>query len=276
MTTPSAPALSAIGLGVGYGSRLVAADLHLHVDAGSWVALVGRNGCGKSTVLRALSRLMPARSGQILLDGQAISSLPTREIARRMAVLPQGPQPPAGITVRELVELGRHPHRALLGPLSAADREAVEDAMNLTGTAEYAHRYVDRLSGGERQRVWLALALAQQTDLLLLDEPTTFLDIGHQLEVLDLVARLRAARGLTVVTVLHDLGHAARYADRMVILDEGRILADGRPEQVVTPELVRRAFGVEATVLTDPVTGTPVVLPHTPASSPHVPQVVRS
>lgn len=262
-TTSAAPAvLTAVDLDVAYAGRRVVADLDLAIAPGSWTALVGPNGSGKSTVLRAMSRLVSPSAGQVLLDGVDLVSWGTRSVARRLAVLPQGPLPPHGITVRELVEQGRHPHRGLVGAVSAADRDSVAEALDLTGTTEFADRYVDRLSGGERQRVWLALALAQQTEVLLLDEPTTFLDIGHQLDVLDLVAELRRTRGLTVVTVLHDLDHAARYADRVIVLREGRLLADGPPRDVVTESLVADAFGVRCSVLADPVTGCPVVLPY--------------
>ena len=259
---PSLPPLALDAVEVAYGPRTVVPRLGLAVAPGTWVALVGPNGSGKSTVLRAMARLVAPRAGRVLLDGVDMARIPAKEVARRLAVLPQGPQPPGGITVRELVEQGRHPHRRVVGPPSATDREAVRESLELTGTLDLADRYAETLSGGERQRVWIALALAQQTQVLLLDEPTTFLDVRHQLEVLDLVASLRLRRRLTVVTVLHDLGHAGRYADRVVALRDGRVMADGTPEEVVTAEVVARVFGVRATVLPDPVTGTPVVLPH--------------
>ncbi|QSB15872.1 ABC transporter ATP-binding protein [Natronosporangium hydrolyticum] len=258
--------LCAQELHVRYGETPVLAGLAAEVRTGEMLALVGRNGSGKSTLLRTLARLLPADAGTVLLDGADIARLPTAQVAQRLAVLPQGPVPPAGITVRELVEHGRFPHRGMFARATADDRRVVQEALDLTGLAGYADRYVDRLSGGERQRAWIALTLAQQTPVLLLDEPTTFLDIGHQLEVLDLVDRLRRDRALTVVLVLHDLNQAARYCDRIVALDQGRVVADGSPSSVVTPEFLASHFGVHATVTTDPVTGSVVCLPYAAAT----------
>ncbi|WP_166348251.1 ABC transporter ATP-binding protein [Phytoactinopolyspora limicola] len=254
--------LAALELRVSYGSRTVLDGLAAGVQPGEALALVGANGSGKSTLLRALARLLPADAGTVLLDGADIARLPTAEVARRLAVLPQGPVPPSGVTVRELVEHGRFPHRSALARPTAADRDAVRDALAMTGLTDYADRYVDRLSGGERQRAWIALTIAQETPILLLDEPTTFLDMGHQLEVLDLVARLRQERRLTVIVVLHDLNQAARYCDRIVALSGGQVVADGPPAQVVTEEFLVEYFGVRATVSTDPVTGAVVCLPY--------------
>lgn len=254
---------------VDYGARPVLDDLSLSIGQGTTLALVGPNGSGKSTLLKALARLLAPRVGRVWLDGQPIIGTAPREVARRLAVLPQSPAIPQGLTVREVVQQGRHPHRGALRGLRSDDHAAVTDALDVTGLTGFADRMVDRLSGGERQRVWIALTLAQQTPLLLLDEPTTFLDIGHQLEVLALVARLRIERGLTAVLVLHDLNQAARHADRMVVLSGGRIVADGPPVEVLTPRLCAEVFGAHVTVITDPVTGTPVCLPH--AAAPRTP-----
>ncbi|WP_052665509.1 ABC transporter ATP-binding protein [Nitriliruptor alkaliphilus] len=256
------PTLGAHGLHLGYGDRSVVRSLHLDIRPGSIVALVGPNGSGKSTVLRSLARLHTPLSGTVLLDGRPIAERPTREVARRLGVLPQDPGSPDGLTVRELVQQGRYPHLGPLRPPGAADREAVDEALRLTDTAVLAERQVGELSGGERQRVWLALVLAQEARTLLLDEPTTFLDVGHQLEVMELIARLRRERALTVVVVLHDLDHASRFADRIVALRDGEILADGAPQDVVTPDLLAALFRVRASVITDPETGRPVCLVH--------------
>ncbi|WP_232678079.1 ABC transporter ATP-binding protein [Nocardioides sp. R-C-SC26] len=256
------PAIVADQVRIGYGERVVVPDLDLAIEPGSWVALVGPNGSGKSTILRAMCRLLAPADGTVLLDGRDVGGLSPREVATTLAVVSQGAVAPAGITVRELVTQGRHPHRALVGAVSAEDRRAVAEAMELTGIEAFADRYVERLSGGERQRVWIALALAQEPRTLLLDEPTTFLDIGHQVEVLDLVAKLRRERHLTIVAVLHDLAQAARYADRMIALRAGEVVADGPPREVVTTALVADLFGVHASIVDDPVTGAPVVLPY--------------
>jgi len=246
---------------VGYPTRAVLAGLSLTIERGAMMALVGPNGSGKSTLLKTLARLLKPSGGAVYLDGQAIARLPTAEVARRLAILPQGPSAPAGLTVAELVEQGRYPHAGPLRMLRRQDHVAIDDALRLTGMTEYAARTLDTLSGGERQRAWIALALAQATPILLLDEPTTFLDIGHQLEVLELTRRLNQEQGLTIVLVLHDLNHAARYAHRLVALQAGQIVADGTPAEVLTPALLATLFGVQATIICDPVTGSPVCLP---------------
>ncbi len=253
--------LAAEQISVHYGERQVVHHLSLGIRQGEITALVGPNGSGKSTLLKALARLLRPDSGSVLLDGVMIARLPTREVARRLAILPQGPSLPPGITVAELVEQGRYPHAGPLRMLRAQDHAAIDEALALTGMDNFAQRPLDKLSGGERQRAWIALALAQATPTLLLDEPTTFLDIGHQLEILDLVRRLNRERGMTIVLVLHDLNQAARYANRMIALQDGRICADGTPAQVLTPTLLEAVFGVQAHVIADPQTGAPVCLP---------------
>ena len=260
-TTPGESRLSAVGLSLGYDDRPVVSDLDLAVPDGKVTVIVGANGCGKSTVLRGLARLLRPTSGAVLLDGRSIHQQPSREVARTLGLLPQNPLAPEGLTVVDLVGRGRHPHHGPLRRWSAADDAAVAGGLELTDTLDLAHRPVDELSGGQRQRVWIAMALAQETDLLLLDEPTTYLDVAHQVEVLDLLLDLNAARGATVVMVLHDLNVAGRYADRLLAMREGRVVAAGPPSEVVTPALVRDVFGLEAQVIDDPVSHTPLVVP---------------
>ncbi len=261
--------LEAAHLTLGYEGRTVVQDLSLVVPPGRVSVVVGANGCGKSTLLRGLARLLRPASGEVLLDGRDIHSLPSRDVARRLGLLPQDAVAPEGLLVRDLVARGRHPHVGLLRRRTLQDEEAVLDAMALTGTTELADRPVDELSGGQRQRVWVAMVLAQRTDVLLLDEPTTFLDLAHQVELLDVLRDLNRVRGTTVVMVLHELNLAARYADHLVALKDGRVVAEGDPSEVVTPELVADVFGLEARVVPDPVTGTPLVVPigrHRPPS----------
>jgi len=257
-----AMALAAEQISAGYDRRTVLADLSVGISRGTVTALVGPNGSGKSTLLKTLARLLQLSAGAVYLDGKAIARMPTAAVARTLAVLPQGPTAPADLTVAELVEQGRYPHVGPLRMLRRQDHIAITEALTLTNTAQFADRPVDSLSGGERQRVWLALALAQSTPILLLDEPTTFLDIGHQIEVLDLVCSLNRNHGKTIIMVLHDLNHAARYADRMIALRAGQIIADGPPVTVLTPALLEQVFGVRATVLIDPITQAPVCLPY--------------
>ncbi|MFD8526672.1 ABC transporter ATP-binding protein [Streptosporangium canum] len=241
-----------------YGSRQVLSGVDLAIASGEFVALVGVNGCGKSTLLRLLAGLLAPESGTVLLDGTPLPSLSRRHIARRMAVLHQSLPPVPGLTVRQLVLQGRYPSRGPLGMLWEPDRDhRTQEALELAGVSHLADRVLDTLSGGERQRTRLALAIAQETDILLLDEPTAHLDIRHQLEVLTLVRKLRAAKGLTVVTVLHELDHAARFAERIVALRDGRVHADGPPAHVVTPALLAQVFGVAGRVVPDEVHGGP-------------------
>lgn len=260
------PSIGADRVSAGYRGHEVSRHLSLSIERGSRTALVGPNGSGKSTILKTLARLIRPLSGSVYLNGQDISRLPTREVARRMAILPQVHEVPPELTVLELVSQGRFPHVGALKMLRHSDDEAVREAIRLTGLEHLADRSVDTLSGGEHQRAWMALALAQQTDLLLLDEPTTFLDVGHQLDLLGLVSRLNRDHGVTVVMVLHDLNHAARFADRMIAILDGEVVADGPPTEVLTPGLLRECFGVEASVLQDPRTGTPMCIPHTTIS----------
>jgi iron complex transport system ATP-binding protein len=246
---------------LGYGDRTIVDGLDLDVVAGTITAVIGPNGCGKSTLLRALGRLLKPTAGQVVLDGKRIDRVPTREVAKVLGLLPQAPSAPEGLTVADLVARGRHPHQAWYRQWSADDEDAVAQALDWTGIADLAERPVDQLSGGQRQRAWISMALAQGTDLLLLDEPTTFLDLAHQVDVLELVRRLHSEVGRTVVMVLHDLNLAARYADRLVAMREGRIVAAGKPAEVITEELLEEVFGLAARVIQDPVAGTPLVVP---------------
>ncbi|WP_461030702.1 ABC transporter ATP-binding protein, partial [Streptomyces sparsus] len=256
--------LRAQDLTLAYDDRPVVDGLDLDVPDGEVTAIVGPNACGKSTTLRALGRLLKPRGGAVLLDGTELSRLPTRRIAQAVGLLPQSPVAPEAITVADLVSRGRQPHQRWWQQWSAEDELAVTDAMTRTDVLELADRAVDSLSGGQRQRVWIAMALAQETELLLLDEPTTFLDIAHQVEVLDLVRQLNQDRGRTVVMVLHDLNQAARYAGHLVAMKDGRVVARGAPAEVVTAELVREVFGLDSVVVPDPVTGSPLVVPGAP------------
>ncbi|WKU46423.1 ABC transporter ATP-binding protein [Streptomyces sp. VNUA116] len=256
--------LAARDLTLAYEDRTVVEGLDLAVPDGEVTIVIGPNACGKSTLLRALGRLLKPARGTVLLDGEDLARIPTRTIAKSLGLLPQTPVAPEAITVADLVARGRQPHQRWWQQWSEDDERAVADAMARTDTTALAERAVDELSGGQRQRVWIAMALAQQTDLLLLDEPTTYLDIAHQVEVLDLVRRLNRERGRTVVAVLHDLNQAARYADHLVAMKAGRIVAQGRPAEIVTADLVREVFGLQSVVVPDPVTGSPLVVPGRP------------
>lgn len=245
---------------LGYDGHVVVDGLSVEVPHGRVTAIVGSNGCGKSTLLRGLSRLLKPSAGQILLDGKAIHEWSTKEVARIVGLLPQSPIPPEGITVAELVARGRHPHQGLVRQWGRSDDEAVAEALRLTDTLSLAARPVDSLSGGQRQRAWIAMVLAQQTDLLLLDEPTSFLDVAHAVELLDLVTDLNL-RGSTVVMVLHDLNLAARYSDHLIAMRGGAIVREGGPHEVVTSDVVEEVFGIPCQIATDPVSSTPMVVP---------------
>ena len=261
MTAPTPTRLQARDLGLGYGGSDVVTGLDLDLPAGRVTAVVGPNACGKSTLLRGLGRLLAPTHGAVLLDGASIAQRPTREVARVLGVLPQQPLAPDGLTVVDLVSRGRHPHQGLLRRWTRTDEDAVVEALVATDTLQLSDRLVDTLSGGQRQRVWLALTLAQRSEILLLDEPTTYLDLAHQVDMLDLIDGLNATRGTTVAMVLHDLGLACRYADHLVAMRDGAIVAQGTPGEVITTETVRAVFGLDARVLPDPVTGTPLVVP---------------
>ena len=244
----------------GYPNRLISSDLTVEIPEGSFTAIVGPNACGKSTLLRGLSRLLAPREGVVLLDGTNIARYSTREVARRIGLLSQSSVVPAGLTVSDLVAQGRYPHQSLLRQWDAADEAAVSHAMAVTGIADLAARKLDELSGGQRQRAWIAMVLAQETPTLLLDEPTTFLDIAHQAEVLELCKGLHGD-GRTLVAVLLDLNHACRYATHVIAMKDGDVVATGAPADVVTSELIREVFGLGSVILEDPFTGTPLVVP---------------
>lgn len=248
-------------LTLGYGDRVVVESLDMAVPPGAITVIVGANACGKSTLLRSLSRLLAPRAGRVVLDGREVHRMPAKELARTLGLLPQSPIAPEGITVLDLVSRGRHPHQRVFARWNAGDDAAVAAALEATRTADLADRAVDELSGGQRQRVWIAMALAQQTDLLLLDEPTTFLDPSHQVDVLDLLTDLNRARGTTIVMVLHDLNLAARYADHLIALADGRVHASGAPGDVLTEDTVRTVFDLESRIIEDPVSGRPLMLP---------------
>ncbi|ACZ90643.1 ABC transporter ATP-binding protein [Streptosporangium roseum] len=253
--------LQAVDVRLGYGDRVIVDGLDLGIEAGTVTTIIGPNGCGKSTLLRALGRLLRPSGGEVLLDGKRIDRMPTKEVAKVLGVLPQAPTAPEGLTVADLVARGRHPHQTWYRQWSSDDEAAVSEALAMTGLLELGERPLDELSGGQRQRAWISMALAQGTDLLLLDEPTTFLDLAHQVEVLELVRRLHGELGRTVVMVLHDLNLAARYADRLVAMRGGKVIAAGPPHEVLTEPLLAEVFDLDAKVIEDPVAGTPLVVP---------------
>ncbi|HIW98641.1 MAG TPA: ABC transporter ATP-binding protein [Candidatus Nesterenkonia stercoripullorum] len=246
---------------LGYQDRVVCSEVSLEIPDGCFTVIVGPNACGKSTLLKSLTRLLTPRSGAVLLDGKSLHALPTKHIARQVGLLPQGPTAPDGIRVVDLVARGRYPHQSLFTPWSPEDQEAVSEAMEATGVHHLSGRMADELSGGQRQRVWMAVALAQQTPILLLDEPTTYLDLSHQVELLELCRDLNRSKGHTLVAVLHDLNQAARYADHIVAMHEGAVVATGTPDEVITEELASEVFGLDARIMPDPESGTPLLLP---------------
>lgn len=249
------------GLRLSYDQRVVCDQLSVQIPRGAITTIIGPNGCGKSTLLRALCRLIEPRAGQVVFDGRALSGFGRRELARRVGFLPQASTVPPGISVRELVSRGRFPYQGFLRQWSREDEDAVDRALAETGLTGNADRLVEQLSGGQRQRVWIALVLAQDTEVLMLDEPTTYLDIAHQLEVLELCRRLNTELGKSLVMVLHDLNLAARYSNRLIAMKDGRIVAEGAPSELLTPQRIEEVFGMRARVIADPVTGSPLVVP---------------
>lgn len=247
---------------IGYGDTLIVKNLNLRIPTGKITALVGANGSGKSTILKTMARIMKPKAGAVLLDGKAIHSQSTKEVAKQLAILPQNPTAPEGLTVFELVGYGRFPHQKGFGSLTGEDREIIRWAIQVTGLEPFADQPVDQLSGGQRQRAWIAMALAQQTDILFLDEPTTYLDMAHQLEILQLLQHLNEAEKRTIVMVVHDLNHATRYAHHMVAIKAGTVVSEGSPQEVVTRDMLREVFGIEADILTDPRTGVPLCIPY--------------
>lgn len=261
MTDPPPPDLRAVNLRLGYDATIVVDGLDVAIPPGRITVIVGANACGKSTLLQALARLLTPRCGAVHLDGRSIHTTPTREVARQIGILPQSPVAPAGLTVIDLVTRGRSPYQTWWRQWSAADEEAVSGALAATTMTEHAHRSVDTLSGGQRQRAWIAMAIAQDTPVLLLDEPTTFLDLAHQIDVLDLILDLNREKQRTVVMVLHDLNQAIRYADHLIAMKAGRIVRQGSPAEVVTTDLVEQVFDLDCQIGVDPVAGTPMIVP---------------
>lgn len=249
-------------LTLSYGDSIIINELDLQIPKGEITVFIGGNGCGKSTLLRSIARLLKPQSGSIMLEGNAIAKLPTKEVAKQLAILPQGPVAPEGLTVLQLVKQGRYPYQSWLKQWSEEDEKAVRNALEATRMTELAERPVDSLSGGQRQRAWIAMTLAQETDIILLDEPTTYLDMTHQIEILDLLFELNEKEQRTVVMVLHDLNLACRYAHYLVAIKEKQIYAQGKPEDVISCQLVRDVFDVNCEVTQDPIFGTPLCIPH--------------
>ncbi|NIK79071.1 iron complex transport system ATP-binding protein [Paenibacillus castaneae] len=268
--------LTTSGLDIAYDDRLIVQDLNIAIPQGKITALVGANGSGKSTILKTMARIMNPSKGSVLLDGRSIHKQSTKEVAKQLAILPQNPTAPDGLTVAELVSYGRFPYQKGFGSLTKEDRSIIQWAIEATGMNDFADRSVDHLSGGQRQRAWIAMALAQETDILFLDEPTTFLDMAHQLEVLHLLQKLNAANNRTVVMVVHDLNHATRYAHHMIAIKSGTVAGEGTPSEVMTPAIMREVFNIEADIVPDPRTGVPLCLPYALAGQPNADQVELS
>lgn len=259
--TDSTTRLRGEKLTLGYGKKIIARDLSVTIPDGHFTAIIGPNGCGKSTLLRTLSRLMTPVEGSVLLDGEQIQRFASKEVARRIGLLAQNATTPGDITVQELVARGRYPHQPLFTRWRKEDDEAVNRAMRATGMTDLAQQSVDTLSGGQRQRAWIAMVLAQETSIMLLDEPTTWLDISHQIDLLELLSDLNRTQGYTLAAVLHDLNQACRYATHLIALRDGEIVAQGAPKEIVTPELIARIYGMRCMIIDDPVAGTPLVVP---------------
>lgn len=253
--------LSASQVTAGYDNRIIISDINMTIPKNQISVIIGSNGCGKSTLLKTFSRLINPLSGQILLDGKAITSFPSKQVAQIMGLLPQSPTVPEGIKVTDLVARGRFPYGQFLKCMTRKDFEAIEEAMDIMGITKLADRNVDELSGGQRQRIWIALALAQQTEILLLDEPTTFLDISYQIEILDLLTDLNRRRQTTIVMVLHDINLSARYGDHLFAMENGSLIAQGTPKEIVTSSLIKKIYGLDCMVIDDPVSGTPLIIP---------------
>ena len=249
-------------LDIAYEERLIVEDLNIQIPQGKITALVGANGSGKSTILKTMARIMSPKAGSVLLDGKSIHKQSTREVAKQLAILPQNPTAPEGLTVTELVSYGRFPYQKGFGSMRAEDKRMIEWAIEVTGMVEFHDRPIDQLSGGQRQRAWIAMALAQETDILFLDEPTTFLDMAHQLEVLQLLEHLNATANRTIVMVVHDLNHASRYAQHMIGIKQGKAIAEGSPVEVMTSDVLREVFNIEADIVMDPRSNVPLCLPY--------------
>ncbi len=247
-------------LNIGYEDVLIVEDLNLNIPKGKVTSIIGANGCGKSTILKTVGRILKPKKGAVYISGEEINNLSTKEIAKQMAILPQTPTAPSGLSVSELVSYGRFPHQKGFGNLTKEDKDIVSWALEVTSLTEFANREVDTLSGGQRQRVWIAMALAQQTDLILLDEPTTYLDLAHQLEVLQLLYNLNREQSCTIVMVLHDLNLAARFSDYMVAVEKGKVIKHGSPHMVMTKEVLKSTFAIDAEIVTEPRTGRPICL----------------
>lgn len=249
-------------LSLAYVDQLIVEELNLKIPEGKITALVGANGSGKSTILKAMARILQPKDGTVYLDGKAIHKQSTKKVAQQLAILPQNPEAPSGLTVTELVSYGRFPHQKGFNTVKEEDRRMINWAITVTGMSDFAERAVDNLSGGQRQRAWIAMALAQGTSILLLDEPTTFLDMAHQLEVLKLLKKLNEEEARTIIMVVHDLNHASRFADHVVAIKKGKVIEEGAPDEVMTHEVLAKVFGIEADIISDPRTGVPICVPY--------------
>ncbi|REE68025.1 iron complex transport system ATP-binding protein [Paenibacillus taihuensis] len=254
--------LEARGLGLSYGGNYIFENLNLSIPKGKVTVFIGSNGCGKSTLLRSMARLLKPQHGSVVLEGADIAGMSTKEVARKLAILPQGPVTPEGLTVLQLVKQGRYPYQSLLKQWSREDEASVQGALAATGMTELAERSVDSLSGGQRQRAWIAMTIAQETPIILLDEPTTYLDLTHQIEVLDLLDAMNRREQRTVVMVLHDINLACRYADHIVAIRDGLVESQGRPDEIIDEELIEKVFRLKCDIIPDPLYGTPLCIPH--------------